>query len=143
MCICGYIYNSNYNRHNIYEDDINEIKFVIAEKYGTEFFEAFKEYYKHAPNVNVVDIIDSANKLMEIARNNEELSANLGVVAFLTATIEYTADSKTCGEIAKKLAGTKIGEKEIVNLPTYYKFFKRAFDRNLTVTLTTHLVREE
>lgn len=129
------IFNSNKNSHNISVEEFNELKYAIAASYGSNFYEAYCEYAEKLTNFNVVSMIDTMKKLMDAVNSNlKAFNYDLTIVEFLTSNKTYTLDSKACTVIANKIAKTEIGNKEYTNLPTFYKFFKRAGDKNLTVT---------
>lgn len=129
------LYNSKGNGHNYSDEEFNELRKVIASKYGDEFFEAYNNYMDKIDDFNVVSMTDAMHNVMEAVNNNLALfDYDLSIVEFLTSNKTYTLESKDCIIIAEKIKGTEIGEKEKTNLPTLYKFFKRAGDRNLTIT---------
>ena len=126
---------SNGNTHNFTMNEFNELRKLIASKYGDEFLEAYSKYMEKIDNFNVVNMTDAMHNVMEAVNNNLMLfNYDLSIVEFLTSNRTYTLQSKDCLDIANKIQGTEIGEKEVVNLPTLYKYFKRAGDRGLTIT---------
>lgn len=126
---------SNGNTHDFTMNEFNELRKLIASKYGDEFYDAYLKYMEKIDNFNVVNMTDAMHNVMEAVNDNLMLfNYDLSIVEFLTSNRTYTLESKDCAVIASKIQGTEIGEKEVVNLPTLYKYFKRAGDRGLTIT---------
>lgn len=138
---------SNGNTHNFTKEEFNDLRKLIASKYSEDFFEAYNKYMEKIDNFNVVTMTDAMHKVMEAVNDCLVLfDYDLSIVEFLTSNRTYTLESKDCTIIAEKIKGTEIGEREKVNLPTLYKFFKRAGDRNLTITwmpIHDHVVQLE
>lgn len=126
---------SNGNTHNISIEKFNELRSLVAAAYGEDFYNVYMEYMSKVDSFNVVSIIGTMNKLMEVVNDNlEAFDYDLAVVEFLTSNRTYTLEGKCCDSVARAIEKTDLGNEEIVNLPTFYKFFKRAGNRNLTIT---------
>lgn len=126
--------------HTIDASVFNEMKSDIAYAYGEAFYNAYTKYQKQSEeNHNAVNLYDTITTLLFVAKN---VNVDDAIVAFLTATDHITLDGKACTEIANRLSKSKVANTEKTNLPTYYKFFKRAGNRNETITITYKNVNE-
>lgn len=129
---------SNGNSHNITLEKFNELRSLVAASYGEDFYDIYMEYMSKVNNFNVVSMIGIMNKLMDAVNDNlEAFDYDLTMVEFLTSTRTYTLDGKYCDIVANAIEKTELGNEEKVNLPTLYKFFKRAGNRNFNITWKT------
>ncbi len=129
---------SNGNSHNMTFEKFNELRLLVAASYGEDFYDTYVEYMNKLDNFNAVSMIGIMNKLMDTVNDNlEAFDYDLTMVEFLTSTKTYTLEGKYCDIIAKAIEKTELGNEEKVNLPTLYKFFKRAGNRNLSITWKT------
>ena len=129
------IFSSNGNEHTISDEEFKELRFTIADKYGKEFYTAYKKYYEKIDDFNVITMSDAMHNVIKAVNDNLELfNFDLNIVEFLTSNRTYTLDSKHCGEVAEKIVNTEIGNREKTNLPTFYIFFRHAADKKLTIT---------
>ena len=121
-------------------EDTKDLCFAIAENMDEDFFKVFKEFYKlkeqnEEETINTYDyIINSYNCIMKMNEIAFEKSLNSKIIEFITSNNYYNLDYETCGEIKSLIAKTEIGNKEMTNLPTLYKFFKRFYDKQYSMT---------
>ena len=136
------IYSSNGNTHNIYNKEFDELRIDIAQYYGQEFCNAYKEYINVMHNFNINTISSVLDKLKEASINASINNQHL--LEFLTSNARYELDSDTCHDIAVALEHSVIGNTLVSNLPTWYKFFDKAYNKNLTVTFEdTHIIKRK
>ena len=134
------IYSSNGNTHNLDYDEFDKIRIAIAQHYGQEFCDAYKEYVNVMHNFNINTISSALDKLKE-ASIKASIS-NQHLLEFLTSNANYEVDSDTCHDISVALEHSVIGNAPVSNLPTWSKFFGKAYTKKLTITFEdTHIIK--
>lgn len=126
--------NSNKNQHNFDDQWFEDLRVEVARNINPELGLLVKTYLKLVKSFNPMEMITLMNSLVDEAKK-QEISNEL--VNFLTCNASVEVDPVTCGQIADLIKDSKIGNEEKINLPTPYKFFKRASARNYTVLCLT------
>ena len=126
--------NSNKNKHNFEDQWFDELRVEVARNINPDFGVLVEKYLKLVKSFNPIEMVTLMNSLIDEAKK-QEISNEL--MNFLTCNASVEVDPVTCGQIADLIKDSKIGNEEKINLPTPYKFFKRASARNYTVLCLT------
>lgn len=126
--------NSNKNQHNFDDQWFDDLRVEVARNINPEFGLLVKTYLILVKSFNPMEMVSLMNSLVYEAKK-QGISNEL--VNFLTCNASVEVDPVTCGQIADLIKDSKIGNEEKINLPTPYKFFKRASARNYTVLCLT------
>lgn len=126
--------NSNKNQHNFDNQWFEDLSVEVARNINPEFGVLVEKYLKLVKSFNPMEMVTLMTSLVDEAKK-QGISNEL--VNFLTCNASVEVDPVTCGQIADLIKDSKIGNDEKINLPTPYKFFKRASARKYTVLCLT------
>lgn len=126
--------NSNKNQHNFDDQWFDDLRVEVARNINPEFGLLVKTYLILVKSFNPMEMVTLMNSLVDEAKK-QGISNEL--MNFLTCNASVEVDPVTCGQIADLIKDSQIGNEEKINLPTPYKFFKRASTRNYTVLCLT------
>lgn len=126
--------NSNKNQHNFDNQWFEDLRVEVARNINPEFGVLVEKYLNLVKSFNPLEMVTLMTSLVDEAKK-QGISNEL--VNFLTCNASVEVDPVTCGQIADLIKDSKIGNDEKINLPTPYKFFKRASARKYTVLCLT------
>ena len=126
--------NSNKNQHHFDNQWFEDLRVEVARNINPEFGVLVEKYLNLVKSFNPLEMVTLMTSLVDEAKK-QGISNEL--VNFLTCNASVEVDPVTCGQIADLIKDSKIGNDEKINLPTPYKFFKRASARNYTVLCLT------